>query len=597
MGQVALATAALSLVAAACSSSPSTTKSGASGAVTKGAITFALAPGFHPNYILPVETAAYNNVQNFNQFQFLMYRPLYWPGINGTSATNNTLSLAYPPVFSDKDKTVTIKLKNYKWSDGKPVTSRDVTFFLNLVIANKLQYGSYTPGQFPDDIASFDTPNARTVVLHLTRSYNPQWIAGNDMFLIQPIPQHVWDKTSVNGKVGNYDQTKAGAQAVFKFLTAESKNDATYSTNPLWQVVDGPWKMKSFSPSGPVTFVRNPLYSGPAKPSITKFTELPFTTDTAETNVMRAGNSITYGYISQSEVPSASSITSEGYKLAGWPQYQFAYILMNYNSSNPVVRSEFRQLYIRQALQELTNEKADIKVFFDGYGTPTNGPVPYLSSYASPLDKNGAYPYSISGAEKLLKDHGWKVVPNGADTCASPGSGATQCGTGIPAGAKLSFKFTYYSGNQSIDETEQALKSDAGTAGISIALSTLSGGNVLSLAVPCKPSASNCGWEMATYGGWTPFTDPVTSALFEPGVLDAASYNNPTANADIGAAITGNGSASIITNYENYLARQLPVLWQPDPDYQVSVISDKLHGATPQDPTLAINPEQWYLTK
>ena len=29
------------------------------------------------------------------------------------------------------------------------------------------------------------------------------------------LPQHAWDKTSVTGKVGNYDQTTAGAKAVY----------------------------------------------------------------------------------------------------------------------------------------------------------------------------------------------------------------------------------------------------------------------------------------------------------------------------------------------------------------------------------------------
>jgi peptide/nickel transport system substrate-binding protein len=598
--RLAAALSAVTVLAAACSGTSSSGSSGGSGgggSVVKGTVTFALQPGFHPNYIMPVEPAAYNNVQNFNQFQFLLYRPLYWPGINGTSATNYNLSLAGPAQFSDNNTVVTIRLKNYRWSDGTPVTSRDVSFFINLVKANKQQYGSYTPGQFPDDISSVATPNAHTVVLHLNRSYNPDWIAGNDLFLIQPMPQHLWDKTSVNGPVGNYDETTAGAVAVYKFLTAQSMQESTYATNPLWKVVDGPWKMQSFSPSGPVTFVRNPLYSGPAKPSVTKLVELPFTTDSAETDVLRAGNSITYGYISQADVPSAGSIKAEGYNLAGWPQYQFAYILLNYNTGNAATRSEFRQLYVREALQELVNENEDIKVFFAGYGTPTYGPVPYLSSYASSLDKTGAYPFSVSAAENALKQHGWKVVPNGTDTCASPGTGANQCGAGIPAGATLNFKLVYYSGNQAIDETEQALKSDASGAGIDIALSSISAGSVLSEAVPCKPTQSVCGWQMATYGGWTPFTDPVVSALFEPGVLDAENYNDPTDNANITAAIEGTGSDSIITAYENYLAGQLPVIWQPDPDYQVSAISSNLQGATPQDPTLAISPELWYLTK
>jgi peptide/nickel transport system substrate-binding protein len=595
MGFAALLISTIALVASACGGG--STPSSAKGAVTKGTVTFALAPGFHPNYIMPIEPAEYNNVQNFNQFQFLLYRPLYWPGVNGTSATNYALSLAYAPTFSDNNTVVTIRLKSYKWSDGTPVTSRDVSFFINLVKANKQQYGSYTPGQFPDDISSVATPNANTVVLHLIHSYNPQWIAGNDMFLIQPMPQQVWDKTSANGKVGNYDETTSGAVAVYKFLTSQAMDESTYGTNPLWKVVDGPWKIQTWSTTGPVTFARNPLYSGPSKPSVTKFEELPFTTDVAETDVLRAGTTISYGYLADADVPSAGSIRSEGYTLAGWPQYQFAYILLNFNTSNSVVRSEFGQLYMRQALQHLVNEPGDIKTFFYSYGNPTNGPVPYNSSYATSLDRNGAYPYSVSAAESLLKAHGWKVVPGGADTCATPGTGASDCGAGIPAGAKITFKLDYFSGDQAIQESEEALKSDASAAGIDIAISTTTVGSVLTEAAECKPTQSICGWQAATYGGWTPFTDPVTSALFEPGVLDVESYDNPTANTDINAAMVGSGGAAIITRYENYLADQLPVIWEPDSDYQVSAISSQLHGATPQDPALAISPELWYLTK
>ena len=40
------------------------------------------------------------------------------------------MSLANDPVWSNGDTTATITLKsNYKWSDGQPITSRDVLFF------------------------------------------------------------------------------------------------------------------------------------------------------------------------------------------------------------------------------------------------------------------------------------------------------------------------------------------------------------------------------------------------------------------------------------------------------------------------------------
>src|SRR5579884_313810 len=135
-----------------------------------GTVTFALPPGFNPNYILPIEPAAADSVQQFNFFQFLLYRPLYWEGKGASTAIDPRLSLAAMPIYNGK--TVTIHLKSYKWSDGKPVTSRDLEFFMNLVKANKNLYASYTKGLFPDDVASYSSPNARTFVLHLKQNLN-----------------------------------------------------------------------------------------------------------------------------------------------------------------------------------------------------------------------------------------------------------------------------------------------------------------------------------------------------------------------------------------------------------------------------------------
>jgi len=50
-------------------------------------------------------------------------------------------------------------------------------------------------------------------------------------------------------------------------------------------------------------------------------------------------------------------------------------------------------------------------------------------------------------------------------------------------------------------------------------------------------------------------------------------------------------------NWQDYLAAQLPVLWQPNADYQLTEIAGNLKGVTPQSPTLSINPENWYFVK
>ena len=49
--------------------------------------------------------------------------------------------------------------------------------------------------------------------------------------------------------------------------------------------------------------------------------------------------------------------------------------------------------------------------------------------------------------------------------------------------------------------------------------------------------------------------------------------------------------------WQDYLAAKLPMMWQPNGAYSLTEISNNLKGVTPQSPTLAINPENWYFTK
>lgn len=559
-----------------------------------GTATFALPAGFNPNYILPIEPASADSVQQFNFFQFLMYRPLYWEGKGASTAIDPHLSLAALPVYSHGGKTVTIHLKPYEWSDGHPVTSRDVEFFMNLVKANKVAWASYTKGLFPDSVASYSSPNAGTFVMHLTRSFNHAWFTNDQLNFIQPMPQHVWDKTSANGKVGNADRTSTGARRVYAFLNSQAKSLSTYATNPLWKVVDGPWKMSQFSSTGPVSFVPNRKYTGPVKPHLSRLTELPFTSATAEENVLRTGG-IDYGYVNPTDTAVQQAMKSQSYSIAPWLPYQFSYLLLNFNTSDTAARAEFHQLYIRQAMQHLIDEPGYIRAFFHGFAVQTNGPVPINSPYVDSTGKQALYPFSISVAKQLLRSHGWKVQPSGS-VCTKAGSGHGECGAGIPRSAKLSFHLLYYSGYLPVQRSDEVFQSDASRVGISIALSSEPLDSIFSDAPQCKPTASACKWQMAQYGGWTPFGYPVVAELFSiSSSLDSGSYVDPTASRNLHAALYSS-SSSAIKRYEDYLARQLPVLWDPSPDTQVSAISPKLKGVGVQSPTLAITPETWFLS-
>ena len=71
------------------------TVSGASSA--SGTLTFAEGAGANPNWIFPYESCQYCSVDNINQFQDEMFRPLYWFGLGGSVTLVPSLSLADSP--------------------------------------------------------------------------------------------------------------------------------------------------------------------------------------------------------------------------------------------------------------------------------------------------------------------------------------------------------------------------------------------------------------------------------------------------------------------------------------------------------------------
>src|ERR1700683_1539315 len=87
------------LAIAACSSNSASGKSSTK-PISGGTATFALPAGGRPNSILPLNTITVYTNTNIFDFQYLMYRPLYWFGMNGKVKVNPSLSIADLPVFS-----------------------------------------------------------------------------------------------------------------------------------------------------------------------------------------------------------------------------------------------------------------------------------------------------------------------------------------------------------------------------------------------------------------------------------------------------------------------------------------------------------------
>jgi peptide/nickel transport system substrate-binding protein len=552
-----------------------------------------------PNYIFPFDSAAYFTQGNISYLQALLWRPLYWYGKGVGPDINYKLSVAKPPKYSNGNKTVTITLNNYTWSDGKPVTARDVLFWENLMKAEKTNWGAYTPGDYPDNIASTKIVNSKTIQFNLTKAYDTNWFTYNELSQITPLPQQAWDKTSASGKIGNYDMTTAGAKQVYNYLAGQSKSRSTYVSNPLWQTIDGPWRLSQYSSStGAASFTPNPKYTGPIKPTLSEFDEKVYTDADAEAKALVSGSGPDFGYISPVYLKEQPALDRVGYQQVKQYYFETTYIVLNFN--NPTAGPLFKQLYIRQAMQYLLDEKGIAKTYYSGTAFPSCGPIPSqpANSFIDAYAKSCPYSYNPGKAIELLKAHGWKVVPGGTDTCQNPGTGPNQCGAGIAAGTPLKITYSYQTGGINYPKSVAQEKSDAAKAGVDYVLDAEPYNTLSAEVVPCKASEKTCKWQMSG-SAWIYAPDyyPTGESLFQTGAgYNSGSYSNPALDKLINASTQPGDSNKTLDAYQDFMVKNLPVLWDVN-SYTVDEIKSNLHGATPLNLFGNITPEQWYFTK
>jgi peptide/nickel transport system substrate-binding protein len=597
--------AALILAAAACGSSGGSAGSQGNTGGTKvqgGTATYALPPSVLPNYIFPFDSSTYFSTANTQYFQYLMYRPLYWFG-NGASPTlNASLSLADEPVF-DGNK-VTINMKGWKWSNGETVTAQNVVFWIHMMQAvGSVDWGADVPNGFPTNVSDVTAVSPTELTMQMKQSFNHTWFTYNELSQITPMPK-AWDRTADGASDCTADESDCAA--VYSYLNTEAGQMTSWATSPVWSVVDGPWKLQSFNSDGNSTFVPNPAYSGPVKPTLAQFKELPFTTESAEYNVLQGGgNQIDVGYLPSTDAPTKPANATVGSNPVGgyymdplylWSINYFPINQQSTSSNGPVNK----QLYFRQALQYLVNQASIISGPLHGYGYPTVGPVGTFpaTDYLSATGKEGdPFPYNPAKAKELLEQHGWKIVPGGVSTCQDP----AKCGDGVKEGQGLQFNFPFANGTGWIEEMVDQLQSNASTVGIKLNLEPKPFDQVVSIAGGnCVATKSSCDWDMALWGGGWSFSPdyyPSGETLFTSGsTANSSGFSDPENDKLINETLTAN-SLDPLYQWQDYLAPKLPENWLPNGVYQITEITNNLQGVIPQSSTGAINPENWYFVK
>jgi len=581
------------------------------GRVDGGTARIALPPGEVPNYIFPFLDWAHQSITNVALFQKLMYRPLYWAGTGDSPEINRDLSLAEPVAWSDDLTTATVTLKDYSWADGTTLTPENVAFWMGLVLYAGDGWVGNSAGYYPDlvDSVAYDDA-AGTVTFQLKQPVSPVWFEANILANTTPLPV-AWD-LEADGTAGSCSSGDPAEQAescpkVLAYLTEQANDLESYASNPLWQVVDGPWRLDAFDASGNVRMVPNESYSGPVAPSLDAIEFVPFTSEEAEYNVLRSGDDISVGYVPTAMAPQAGddfvpsdNPLGDGYDIV--PRYTWGFNYLVLNQQNPELGPLFRQLYFRQALQASVDQPGVIEVAMKGYGVVTNGPVPArpVNDFAAATVTEQVQPYSVDTARQLMTDNGWEVGSSSDPAvCVNPGTGEGQCGEGIDEGDEAAFDLQYMSGSTSVSTMMEQLRSSAAEAGIQITLSEAPYNTVIATAVTCTADDPACAWESAHWGaGWTFLTStyPTGEKLFgSSSGSNYSNYSDPEMDALIAATVSSDDPAAL-SAYEQYAAEQFPVTYLPTPIDLIAVASD-LAGVTPASPLQTINPENWYFTE
>ncbi len=604
------AAAGLATVLAACGPASSATSGGATpdGSAASNSVTYAMQPGGFANYPFPFMAGNFDSdfsVYNVNDFQYLLYRPLYWFGTGTTPLVNPAESLAEPPVYHAHKVVIQLK-RNYKWSNGEPVEASNVVFWMNMMIAEGKNAVIWTPNGLPNDVTNIKATSKYVFTMDITTpKFSESWFNNNMLSLITPMPA-AWDRTAAGPS--DCSTRVSACKAVYNYLSSQALKPSTFAASPIWSVVDGPWKIQSMNTQGKVVLTYNTSYGGPVSAHhITTFTELPFTSEQTEYNVLLDPNgsqTIDVGYLPTVDAPvppagqllGANPSTLPNYQLSAIYPWELSYFPYNFNNNTgqgPI----FHQLYFRQAFQDLVDQEGVINGPLHGYGKATIGPVsayPTTQFLSPKLAADGdQWTLNVRNAGTLLHNHGWTVNASGIETCTHAGAAPADCGSGIAAGAQLKLNLMYATGTDWMESAVRELASNASLVGMQVNLQPESFNNVINWTIGLNGES----WQMAYYGAWTYAPDylPTGDTLFQSTAPNNyGAYSSVRNDQMIAASLdarTASQFNSAMYNWQNYLASQLPVVYEPVAPTLLETIKGLQIG--PQNSALDITPELW----
>ncbi len=571
-----------------------------------GAITIGELSGQTPTSIWPLINGATCSTQTF-YFVSNMYVPLYYGPVGSKPAIDEGLSAATLPQYSNNDRTVTINLKsNLHWSNGQPVDAQDVSFYMALLKAaikeSPANWCQYSPGEFPDNVESWNTKGKNTIVLHLKKTVNPTWFTLNQLQTtnggVYPLPSQDWNVDSASGQhITDWATNPADAKKIYDYLNKEGTQLASFSS-PLWQIVDGPFKTENFNvTNSSYDMVPNKTYSLSPKPQMDKVSFESYTSSTAMLNALESGSLDIASLDSGTQLGAIPRLEKDGYSVFGGPGWGWFGGFINFKDTTDDFDKVVAQPYIRGVFAQLVDQNAIVQHVYHGWAVAANGPVPSapFSPYVPSNVTKPVWPYNPSQAVKTLKAHGWDVKPGGQTTCAKAGTASNECGAGIPAGTPI--KFVWANVPESVASTgvleSEVFASEAkSAAGIDVSFVTKTFNFLTAYYNNQNPAASKYenDWGVNNYGGIFTNYYPTQDGLMSPGgALNLGSFNDPVANRLMAASVSS-PSQDAISKEVAYFSKSYPIFYMPDQDW-ITAVSNKVGG--PANTFLTMTQQQY----
>lgn len=295
--------------------------------------------------------------------------------------------------------------KDAKWTDGKPVTYKDILFTLKLFFTDALENPRFKQHLgFLIDEKHTDSDEKFISFYMDTMAFKPELILTN----FHIMPAHIYDSAGVLSQFPLVDFIKD------KFTEADESKLTTFANQFKSEkysretvIGSGPYRLKNWTTGYQIDLEKKENWWGDkyaesnlfkAKPKEINYRIIP---DQQVAITAMANNNVdVISSVTPEKFSALKEVASDDYQFLTPTLPRYYYIVLN----NEAVT--LREKKVRQAMAHLVNQQEMIEVVMSGYGHPVTAPLipsgPYYDQKLAP------YAFDVSKAKRLLSDAGWR---------------------------------------------------------------------------------------------------------------------------------------------------------------------------------------------